>query len=172
MTLNGREFTLAGEAMFRIADGAGPYTVRVNGVAIRDIGTEFGVRAYPNEPLRVIVSSGAVEVASAVGTVVLDSGDVGTMTSGGVVARAADAASADDIAWLQGRLVFRNASMSELRADLKRWYGVELRVTDPLLQRHFTGSFAGESVARVADVIALALGARAELRADTIYIRR
>ena len=82
------------------------------------------------------------------------------------------AATDDDLAWRYGRLVFRDASVAELGADLKRWYGVELRVTDSaLLRRHFTGSFANEPASRVVDVIALALGARADRRGDTVYIR-
>lgn len=172
LAVSGRDVTLEGEAFFAMPEETqGPYTVRANGATIRDIGTEFGVRAYPDEPLRVVVSSGMVEVTSSGTVVVLDSGDVGVMGAGGVVARKPDAVSPDDVAWMQGRLVFRNASMSEVRADLMRWYGVELRVTDPSLQRrHFTGAFSGEPVGRVADVIALALGARAERRADTIFV--
>lgn len=174
VAVNGHDVTLVGEAFFTMAARkASTYAVRANGVTIRDIGTAFGVRAYPNEPLRVVVSSGIVEVASADGKVVLDSGDVGVVAPGGAVARTADAVTADDVAWMQGRLVFRNASMSQLGKDLQRWYGVELRVTDTALQgRHFTGSFSGEPVSRVSDVIALALGARAEQRGDTVFIRK
>lgn len=173
LSVVGREVALDGEAMFSIADGAGPYTVRAGGVRIRDIGTAFSVRAYRNEPVRVVVASGSVEVSSRTATVVLDSADVGVGLPGGAVTRTADAVTDDDVAWMQGRLVFRNATMSELRADLQRWYGVELHVADSSLQRrHFTGSFAGEPVSRIANVLALALGARAELRGDTILIRR
>jgi ferric-dicitrate binding protein FerR (iron transport regulator) len=173
VAVNGHDVTLVGEAFFTMAARkSAPYSVRANGATIRDIGTAFGVRAYPSEPLRVVVSSGIVEVASADAKVVLDSGDVGIVIPGGTVARTANAVTADDVAWMQGRLVFRNASMSQLGEDLRRWYGVELRVTDTALQRrHFTGSFSGEPASRVGDVIALALGARAERRGDTIVIR-
>jgi transmembrane sensor len=173
VAVNGHDVTLVGEAFFTMAERkSAPYSVRANDAIIRDIGTAFGVRAYPSEPLRVVVSSGIVEVASADAKVVLDSGDVGVVNPGGAVARTPDAVTADDVAWMQGRLVFRNASMSQLREDLRRWYGVELRVTDTALQRrHFTGSFSGEPVSRVGDVIALALGARAEHRGDTLVIR-
>lgn len=175
LVVSDHDVSLVGEAFFTMAERKSePYSVLANGATIRDIGTAFGVRAYPNEPLRVIVSSGMVEVSgSGSAMVVLDSGDVGVMAPGGSVARVPDAATPDDVAWMQGRLVFRNASISELRADLQRWYGVELRVTDTaLLRRHFTGSFAGEPVGRVADVIALALGARADRQGDTIFIRK
>lgn len=168
-----RDVELAGEAFFSIVhDEARPYTVRANGVVIRDIGTEFGVQGYPGDPVRVFVTKGAVELARGDQRVMLDSGDVGVVEPGGRVSRAAGAATPDDVAWTEGRLVFRDASVAELGADLRRWYGVELRVTDSaLLRRHFTGSFAGEPASRVTDVIALALGARAERRGDTVFLR-
>lgn len=173
ITVSGRDITLDGEAFFTMASAkSGSYSVKAKGVTIRDIGTAFGVRAYADEPLKVVVSSGIVEVTSPSATVVLDSGDVGFVGATGAVSRAADAVTADDVAWMQGRLVFRDASIAAMRADLQRWYGVELRVTDTaLLRRHFTGSFSGEPVDRVGDVIALALGARADRRGDTLYIR-
>jgi transmembrane sensor len=117
------------------------------------------------------VTSGAVEVASPREKVMLDSGDVGIVTPAGAVSRSADVVTADDVAWTQGRLVFRNASMRELTADLRRWYGVELRVTDSTLGRkHFTGSFAGEPIERVMQVLALALRADAQRRGDMIVL--
>ena len=172
--VSGREVVLEGEAFFTMAsEKIGPYSVKAKGVTIRDIGTEFGVRAYADEPLKVMVSSGIVEVASSSATVVLDSGDIGVVAPSGVVSRAADALSADDVAWTQGRLVFRNAPVATIRADLRRWYGVELQVSDSaLLRRHFTGeAFAREPVERLANTLALALGARAERRGDTLFIR-
>jgi transmembrane sensor len=173
VAVSGRDIALDGEAFFTMASvKTGAYSVKAKGVTIRDIGTEFGVRAYADEPLKVVVSSGIVEVTVPGATVVLDSGDVGVVGPTGAVSRTADAVTADDVAWMQGRLVFRNASMATMRADLQRWYGVELRVTDTTLQgRHFTGSFSGEPVDRVGDVIALALGARAERRGDTLFVR-
>jgi transmembrane sensor len=124
--------------------------------------------------VRVVVSEGAVQLAPrrGGGSVILRPGDVGTVSAGGGVVASRGAATPDDMAWTSGRLVFRNASVGELSADLRRWYGVELRVTDSaLLRRHFTGSFTGEPSNRVIDVIALAFGARAERRGDTVFIR-
>jgi transmembrane sensor len=61
--------------------------------------------------------------------------------------------------------------MDQVRADLRRWYGVELRVTDSLLQRRvFTGSFTTEPADRVLDAIRLALGASVVRRGDTAYV--
>jgi transmembrane sensor len=173
VTSSSREIELEGEAFFTIVhDAARPYTVRANGVVIRDIGTEFGVRGYDGEPLRVFVTSGAVELARSDTRIMLDSGDVGIVQPGGRMSRTADAVTTDDVAWTQGKLVFREASMAQLAADLRRWYGVELRVSDPTLaRRHFSGVvYTNEPADRVANAIALSLGARAERRGDTISI--
>ncbi|HEX7938427.1 MAG TPA: FecR domain-containing protein [Gemmatimonadaceae bacterium] len=172
--VSGREVDLAtGEALFSVVhDATRPFTVRAGGTLIRDIGTEFSVHSDRDGEVRVVVREGSVRMTRNADSVVLVKGDIGMLASGGQVRASRGAATSDDLAWTTGRLVFRNAPISELGADLRRWYGVELRVTDSaILKRHFTGSFANESPARVLDVIALALGARVDRRGDTVFIR-
>jgi transmembrane sensor len=167
--VRGQEIDLAGAAYLKIApQSPSNFVVRAAGAVIRDMGTEFSVRAYRDEPLTIVVRQGIVEVALAATRLTLDSGKVAMVDSGGRLVVRPDGASPDDLAWTQGRLVFRDASMPEVTADLRRWYGVELRVTDTtLLDRHFTGSFSTESPQRVLEVIALALGAQLQRRGDT-----
>ena len=81
-------------------------------------------------------------------------------------------ASADDMAWTTGALVFRDASISKVRADLRRWYGVDLRVSDSALaRRHVTASFTHETARQALDVIALALGGTVTLLGDTATLK-
>jgi len=174
IVVNGRDVELTtGEAFFVVThDAKRPFTVRVASTTIRDIGTEFSVHSDRENEVRVVVSEGSVQLSRNADSVVLAKGDVGSLVDGGQVTARRGAATPDDLAWTTGKLVFHDAPVAELAADLRRWYGVELRVTDTaLLKRHFTGSFAAESSARVMDVIALALGARADRRGDTVYIR-
>jgi transmembrane sensor len=175
IVVTGREVSLVGEAFFDVKhDDARPFTVYAGEIAIRDLGTEFSVHNDPAEPVRVVVQEGAVEVTG-VGssTATLHPGDVGVVTRTGVVQAERGAATDDDLAWTRGRLVFRNADISELTADLRRWYGVELSVTDSVLAgRHFTGPFLeGEPRTRVLEAIAIAFGARVEWRGDTAIFR-
>lgn len=168
-----RDVTVVGEAYFSVVhDAQRPFIVRAGSVIIRDLGTEFSVQHDTAEPIRVVVREGAVQLRRERDSVTLSPGDIGVVESNGRVRANRGAATADDLAWTQGRLVFRDASISEVATDLRRWYGVELRVTDSaLLNRHFSGSFAGEPADRVLEVIALALGARVERRGNTAYIR-
>lgn len=170
-----RDVELRGEAYFDVRhDAARPFAVHAHGVDIRDIGTTFAVHSdtAPGAEARVVVTSGAVQVHTARGEVNLAAGDVATLGPGGEIRSARGAATAEDLAWTRGQLVFRDASMGDVSADLRRWYGIELRVDDPAVARqHLTATFAGESVERVLDVIALTLGAEVERHGDTAIVR-
>ena len=173
LIVRSRTAELFGEAYFSVVhDAARPFVVRAGDATIRDVGTEFTVHSDSGEAVRVVVSEGAVQLARGRDSVTLVRGDVGIVAPDGRVAASRGAATDDDLAWTLGRLVFRNAPVAELAADLRRWYGVELRVSDSsLLRRHFTGSFAKEPATQVVDVIALALGAHVERRGDTAFVR-
>ncbi|HWJ22481.1 MAG TPA: DUF4974 domain-containing protein, partial [Gemmatimonadaceae bacterium] len=72
----------------------------------------------------------------------------------------------------RGRLAYDAAPLDVVRADLRRWYGVDLRVADSTLaRRRLTASFDGEPVARVLDVVALALGATVERSGNVAVLR-
>ncbi|HEU4994991.1 MAG TPA: FecR domain-containing protein [Gemmatimonadaceae bacterium] len=174
LVVRGRDADLGiGEALFTVThDALRPFTVRAGDAVIQDIGTEFTVHNDPGASVRVVVGEGAVQLTHGRESVTLTKGDVGMLEAGGHVDASRGAATEDDLAWTHGRLVFRNASVPELAADLRRWYGVEFRVSDTALAaRHFTGSFTNETPDRVLDVIALALGASVDRRGDTAYIR-
>src|SRR5690606_14948817 len=102
---------------------------------------------------------------------ILREGDRGTLAAGADPTVERGGATPDDLSWTRGVLTFREASLAEVRSELRRWYGVELRVRDPeLADRHLTATFEDETVEQVANVIALALGGRAEVRSDTAII--
>jgi transmembrane sensor len=167
-----REVDLTGHAYFRVVhDDARPFTVRANGSVILDIGTEFAVAADSAQAVRVVVREGTVALQNDSGSVVLNQGDVGMAAPRKPVQASRGTAHADDTAWMHGRLVFRDASLDQVSADLRRWYGVQLRVTDSLLRRRvFTGSFTTEPVPRVLEANGLALGASIERRGDTAFV--
>jgi transmembrane sensor len=168
-----REVELTGEGYFDVRhDDAHTFTVRAGGTIIRDVGTTFTVRTSGAAGVRVAVRSGAVLLGGEERGVVLHQGDVGVVQANGQATARAGAATDDDVAWTEGRLVFREATLDEVRDELRRWYGVELRVDDRVAAgRHITASFAGDSVDRVLRVLGLALGAHVERHGDTAVVR-
>ena len=172
-----REVELRGEAFFEVVhDDARPFVVRAGGATVRDVGTAFTVRSADAGDVRVAVTEGVVLLGAAsageAGGVRLEAGDRGVLRPGAPPEVARGAVTEDDLAWTRGRLVFRDASLGEVAAALRRWYGVELRVEDgTLADRHLTADFAGEPVGRVLEVLGLALGATVERRGDAVTLR-
>jgi transmembrane sensor len=171
-----REVELHGEAYFDVVhDTTHPFVVRAGSATIRDVGTTFGVRNDSGVRVQVVVTSGSVVLRSAVGRdsgATLTSGDVGVVEPDGRVTARHDASTSTYLAWMRDSLIFRDASLSEVSNDLRRWYGVVLRVDDSsLARRHLTMTIVGDPLDQVLRVIRLQLGADVELRGDTAIVR-
>ena len=169
---------LDGIAYFSVVhDPARPFTVKAGAISIQDVGTAFAVESDDSAGTRVAVDSGSVAIGAADQKhsrgAVLNARDRATVDAQGVVAVERSAVSDDDLAWIQGRLVFRDAPLILVGAELYRWYGVRLRVADSSLANlHLTASFVGEPVDRVLNVIALSLGARIERQGNVAILYR
>ena len=171
-----RAVTLEGAAFFDVKhDGAHPFVVHSRGAEIRDIGTAFSVKTDANGRVSVAVTHGIVALrdttAGSAAPVELRAGDRGVLQAG-TVAVTRGTVTDEDMAWTRGQLAYRDAPLAEVQADLRRWYGIELQVTDVVLaKRTLTASFRGDSAAQVIQVIALALGADVVQRGDTILLQ-
>lgn len=172
-----RQVELRGVGYFDVThDDARPFAVQSGGATIRDVGTIFTVRGDSGGSLRVAVQEGAVLVHRT-GTpedqgVLLHEGDLATMDTGHPVVVRRGVVGADDAAWTTGRLVFRDATLSDVASELRRWYGVELQAADSATaNRHLTAEFRGESLDQIVSELTLALDAGVERRGDTLVVR-
>jgi transmembrane sensor len=187
-----REVTLEGHAHFTAThDEVRPFTVRTATALVRDLGTVFTVHTHgalvDGDAAGVVVAVTAGRVALGAGDaagsdrdgpsrdtgVVLEAGDRGTLDARGTATAERDVVTADEVAWTtRGALVYRATPLSVVAADLRRWYGIELRVPDrALAARRLTATFAGEPVDQVLAVIALALDARVERSGHVATLR-
>lgn len=166
-----RRISLTGEALFTVThDAAKPFVVVANGVEIRDVGTAFVVHS-DGSGVRVAVTEGVVDLKAGGTVETLKAGDAASVSAGKIKTQRGVGAS-DDLAWTTGRLVFRDAPLSEVAEDLKRWYGVTLDIRDPALRRRpLSASYQGDSLRSVLENISLALGASMERRGDTVVVR-
>ncbi len=170
-----RSVDVRGDAWFDVVhDNSKPFTVRAGDATIVDIGTKFMVRNDAGQAVSVSVTEGSVSMHAANDLtpdgVILKAGDLGVVEEGRVVAHPGMVGE-DELAWMSGKLVFRETAMSEVIASMHRWYGIDLRVSDSsLLSRNITATFAGESPDRMLEVLRLVLGANIERRGDTAVI--
>lgn len=172
-----REVTLVGDGWFDVVhDASKPFTVHAGRATIVDVGTIFTVHIDSSEetPGRVAVQSGSVRLTRADqpgSGVLLTAGQVARFDSALVVTHAASGAD-DEAAWTRGRLVFRDAPLREVAADLRRWYGLDLRIEDPALAaRRLTATFENDSADQVLAVIGSALGVELARQGDVVVVR-
>jgi len=172
-----RDVRLRGAAYFDVAhDARRPFTVYTDDAVTRVLGTRFTVRDYPgSEPARIAVTDGRVAVrpahATAAADAILARGDAAEIAPAGAAAVIRRADERRDLAWTRGTITFQNAPVSDVAAEVSRWYDVDLRVPDPALAgRHLTITFDNEPLETVLQDMAAALNARVERRGLTVIL--
>jgi len=170
-----REVEIAGQGYFEVVhDDARPFVVRTPSATLRDIGTAFSVHSDSAGGTRVAVTSGAVDVVAtrAVATepTVLHAGDRAEVTGTGMrVERGV--VTEGELAWTRGVLEFVDAPLGTVARELRRWYGVELIVTDATIaSRRLTATFDRATADDVGRVLAAVLGGSVTRTGDTLRL--
>ena len=173
-----RELQLDGRAYFEVThDPRRPFLVRTARTVTEDLGTEFLITDYTGDAAtEVVVASGTVAVRTgatdtAVAATVLAAGEKVRLDTAGraTVRHGVDLGA--ELAWTEGRLVFVNAPVPDVVAELERWYGIDLQLGGVQLGAHrFTGSYNGESDSTVVNELAAAIGARVERRGGAVVL--
>lgn len=183
-----RDVRLAGEAYFSVeADTGAAFRVDAGHAMVQVVGTEFVVRAYgagagsgPErrsgaEPVVVAVAEGAVNVRrtgmAVASGVVLRAGSVARIAQDGAMTVTSNADLDRWLGWLEGRLVFEDAPLPEVLAQLERWYGLEFRVADAgLAAKRVTARLRAGSLDETLEALALAVGATHARAGDVITL--
>ncbi len=159
---NDRNIHLSGEAYFEVSKNEDlPFCVFSNGVEIKVFGTKFNVKGYPDDKtVETVLIEGKVEL-SRIGdksgrSIELYPGDKATInlfTSKVTVSRENIV---DDIAWKDGKIIFRNTELQEVCKALSRRYNAEIVLagdTKRLHQHPFTFTIENETLPLVLDYL-------------------
>lgn len=119
----------AGEVMFNVAhDSTRPFVVETAQGTVTVTGTRFDVRLDPGQT-RVAVEQGAVRVQGASGSLAQLTAGLGShIGAQGQVAQPYPVNAAALTAWRQGKLVFDDATLAEVVAEVSRYRARPLRV--------------------------------------------
>jgi transmembrane sensor len=131
-----RTVEMTGEAYFEVVhDKRRPFTVRVGGQTIRDIGTRFNVNAYADEPAQVTtLLQGAITVDGHL----LRPGERATVGGDGDI-RLEKGDSDQAVAWKNGLFDFTDADLQSVMRQLGRWFNVQVTFEGNIPPRQFTG---------------------------------
>ncbi|HEY4288081.1 MAG TPA: FecR domain-containing protein [Puia sp.] len=135
-----RTVDLTGEAYFEVAkDKSRPFMVRVNGVRVQVLGTNFNVNAYTDEgEIRTTLLEGAVRLIKGEVSAPLKPGQQGVTSVQGDAGSAGQSIAASGfsvhnadidqvMAWKNGFFSWDAADVHTVMRQLSRWYGVEVR---------------------------------------------
>lgn len=173
-TSQARRATLTGgDAFFAVSkDAARPFIVSVDDVRIEVVGTQFEVRRR-SEGVSVAVAEGIVEVSQpATDPVRLQRGEA-VMAVKRAQPTIQPVSARDIAAWRDGRLVYDNATLGDLVADVNRYGTTRITIEDPrLANERITSSFRATEVEGVLETLQLALPLTVERQSDGDIVLR
>lgn len=160
-----RQIELSGEAYFEVTKNTkAPFIVKTADTKIRVLGTQFNVKAYPEEErIEVALKEGSVEFS------VLNSKSKYlqkemVVNDYLVFDKVENKINIENknidqyISWYQNILMFKDVPIIEWARIIERWYGVKIDIADEDIQNyHFNGTIKNETVRDVMQILEMTL---------------
>lgn len=158
-----RRVVLSGEAYFSVKhDPERPFIVSVSEdkMKVKVFGTEFNVQAYEKDDI--------IQTTLVTGSVNIETKDMNGKTNERNLSPAEKAIYdlsnntlnvitvdvASEVAWKEGRLVFKETPLPEVLKSLANFYNVEFEIQDTVLNTYcFTGTFNNRQLPQVLDYL-------------------
>lgn len=159
-----REVNLIGEGYFEVArNPEKPFIVKTGEINIKALGTTFNVDAYPEtNKIATTLVEGKVVLEKILKTGELD--NLGALVPGQYVSfntnsgkMVSSQGNIDKyIAWIDGRLVFDNESITTIANTLSRMFNVEFEISDDIKDYTYTVTFVDEPLSQILDLMTVA----------------
>ena len=143
-TGHGRNVELTGEAYFKVAHQANqPFTVKVNGLTVKALGTEFNIKSYNNELTCIALVTGSLSIENAKGQqIILSPGEAVVVEKSTSALHKEKYDEIMVLGWMQGMYFFRNEKLQQIAVVAQRWFDVPVKLNEPSLAGlRFSGAF-------------------------------
>lgn len=136
-----RAVEITGEAYFEIAKNAAmPFSISVDGMTVKVLGTHFNVMAYDDEQLiKTTLLEGAVKVSKGSKSTLLRPGEQAVINKSSDKINVAPANTAETVAWKNGLFQFDGEDMATIMRKIARWYDVNVTYEHGVPPGHYTG---------------------------------
>jgi ferric-dicitrate binding protein FerR (iron transport regulator) len=174
-----RKVYLTGEAWFDVSKNEKkPFVVHSSVYNVEVLGTQFNVKAYPNDDEVVTtVEGGTVKVVSSENLTIneaqtLQPGEQLTYTKSKGI-NISDVNTHRFTAWKDNKLIFINMNLKELFVLLERKYGVDIEVADNMvLDYHYDSTITNETILEVLELISETLPIKYKIEGQKIIIQK
>lgn len=140
-TGNKREVELKGEAYMEVAENSKlPFEVKIRGVNVAVLGTEFNINGYEDEEEVVTtLVAGKVRVSATNNNdQLLQPGEHAVLSNKGGNLFVEKADVAEETAWKNGRTYFNGANIKQIMRQISRWYNVDVVYKGNAVNMDFT----------------------------------
>lgn len=148
---------LEGEAFFEVTpDKDRPFIVKSGNLLTKVLGTSFNIKAYPSDNnVKIAVKTGLVSVENTTQktnnklntSVILQPSEMVVYNKSKNSTNISNFDPREELAWSEGVLYFKNASMKEFVAKIERWYGIDIIVKrEKPIKKGIVGEFHNQSL--------------------------
>jgi ferric-dicitrate binding protein FerR (iron transport regulator) len=138
-----REVSVTGEAYFEVVHNSeAPFVVNARGISVKDLGTQFNINAYDDEPtIKTTLVDGSVKLSTihSLLSTVLISGEQAVVNKQGSIHKETGVDIEHTIAWKNNLFIFSGDDIQTIMRQLNRWYQVEVEYQGNMSNRHFSG---------------------------------
>ena len=180
-----RVVNLSGEAYFEVVNNPmKPMIVHTSrGFSVKVLGTKFNVKAYEDDSCaETTLYSGEIDLiretkegykytSVAPNQTVVVSEDLKTSDKVTPFKKIEKVRPIDDIAWVQGKIIFDETPVHELIKILSRWHGCEFVIKDDAIRNvKITATFNSESIVQIMDLIQMTSLINYTIKDKVIYL--
>jgi transmembrane sensor len=170
---------IQGEVLFDVAKNQKrPFIVTAGDTQVRAVGTSFTVCMLPQQPVRVLVREGVVEIKRlqvpqespvqlAANTVAVAPPDAPISTEPVASVRVSR-----DLAWREGRLAFDNEPLADAARQFARYSAIEILISPDLENQTVTGLFVSNDPVGFARAVAISLNLQLEVNSEGVHLSR
>ena len=168
-----RNIRLTGEAFFEVKKNSIPFTIHAGEAGIEVTGTEFNVKAWLDNDIKVTVTEGSVKMfarESPTSEIVLKNGETGTYVRNNETLVKDFGVDRNDMAWKTLILDFRNTPLSEVTRILSNTYHIPITLDTALNRCAVTVRFEKQEADSVLNVLKSTLDLTITKKAKRIHI--
>jgi ferric-dicitrate binding protein FerR (iron transport regulator) len=122
-----RVVELEGEAYFQVAKNGKPFIVKLDGMEVEVLGTDFNVSAYKNEEYQTTLVNGSVKINTKNGqNRILKPSEQARYSSETNNLSVEKVDTEFYTSWIKGKIYFKDQCLGDIMKALSRWYDMEV----------------------------------------------
>lgn len=171
-----RKVKLSGQGFFKVAhDVKHPFLVEIQGLYIQALGTSFDVSSYAEDKeISSTLEEGSIALINSRGNTVtrLFPGQKIILDKSTNKFVVKDVDTALSTSWKDGKLIFRNSSLSDVTRQLERWFNCKMHVQKLLLNSDlmYTATIQDETLGEVLRMIEISTSVKTKIEKREVYI--